>query len=518
MAPSQGRLHRLLNRRAALPDYPTGTIALTEAALAARLEFLGLTPKLLGQVAYYRPACEAAMEPLIDAFYAKVAANPVTRGVLDRHSTVEKQRPLLTRYVLTMFSGRMDDAYIAMRRRVGAVHSRIDLDSNWFVAMYDTIAEHVVTAVAGVTRNEAELAVFRRAFGLVLHADIALVTDALANTRRDEIAAVNADNDRMLREVSAVLGRLSERDLTARVEGEFSGAHAEIKRAFNEATAALEAALRGVYDGSRDISRAADQISSTASMVAAGASSQRATIDTVAAEANSLLDAAQHVAKGSLVLRDESATATQVARAGLAELTALAAALQAMCEAADQTAQIVRSIDEIAFQTNLLALNASVEAARAGDAGRAFGVVAEEVRNLAKRAADAARRTTHLIQQSRDRAHASTTKSAEVAELLQRVVESIESVHGAVAEISDGAVAQQRGTANIQRAMMRIGDVTQDNAAAAEQSAAASNELAGQSAAMEGAIAQFRLAGVERPTAAEPRGRGAGPAWKHLPS
>ena len=82
------------------------------------------------------------------------------------------------------------------------------------------------------------------------------------------------------------------------------------------------------------------------------------------------------MAKGSLVLRDESATATQVARSALDELTALAAALQAMCEAADQTAQIVRSIDEIALQTNVLALNASaVEAARAGDAGRAFGVV-----------------------------------------------------------------------------------------------------------------------------------------------
>jgi methyl-accepting chemotaxis protein len=486
-------------RAASVPNYPQGVIAVSDAGTRARLDFMGMTPEILGVVAHYRGDCQAATDGMVDAFYARVGANPVTRAILDKHTTIERQRPILTRYVLSMFEGRIDDAYVQHRQRVGQVHSRIDLDSNWFVAMYETIRSHIVGAVRASSRRADELEVFRSAFERVLQLDIALVVDALANTRRGEIEAMNRGNERVIVSMTHALEAMSAQDLTARMHGEFAGAHAELQTTFNTTLAALDAAFHGIQDASRDIARASDQISASASSVAAGACNQRAALDTVIQQTEQLTSLADRTAATALQLRDQSAEASSVAREGTAELDRLGLSLQSMTEAADETAQIVRTIDEIAFQTNLLALNASVEAARAGDAGRAFGVVAEEVRMLATRAASAARRTTHLIQQARTRAHASTELSTHVSGSLDRVLRHIEGVHVAIAELTDNSTAQREISVVMQQHIVRIGDVTQENAAAAEQSAAASTELAGQSTSMEHTVGAFRLSKVEAP-------------------
>ena len=96
----------------------------------------------------------------------------------------------------------------------------------------------------------------------------------------------------------------------------------------------------------------------------------------------------------------------------------------------DQTAKIIKTIDEIAFQTNLLALNAAVEAARAGDAGKGFAVVAEEVRNLAQRSAEAAKSTSALIEESQKNAERGVAVSSEAAGILGVIVEKVRSLKG----------------------------------------------------------------------------------------
>ena len=164
------------------------------------------------------------------------------------------------------------------------------------------------------------------------------------------------------------------------------------------------------------------------------------------------------------------------AEKGSANAKRLSEAMGLIKKSSEETAKIVKTIDEIAFQTNLLALNAAVEAARAGDAGKGFAVGAEEVRNLAMRSADAARSTSEMISASRGQADAGWQLNNEVFANLNEISTGIRKVSAVMAEIAAASEQQSTGVSQVSTAVEELNQVTQTNAASSEESASAAAE------------------------------------------
>jgi methyl-accepting chemotaxis protein len=152
----------------------------------------------------------------------------------------------------------------------------------------------------------------------------------------------------------------------------------------------------------------------------------------------------------------------------------------------------VKTIDEIAFQTNLLALNAAVEAARAGEAGAGFAVVAEEVRNLAMRAAQAAKNTSELIEGTVKRVKDGSEVLAKTGREFHELASGVGKSGELVGEIAAASREQSRGIDQINIAVGEMNSVVQQNAANSEQSAAASKEMNAQAERMEDFVEQLR--------------------------
>ncbi len=226
------------------------------------------------------------------------------------------------------------------------------------------------------------------------------------------------------------------------------------------------------------LSQAASQFASAGEDLAQVSSEQAAALEETGASLKELEQKTTQNAAAAREAAGVSAESTRVTTQGADAMKQFAQTINEIRTASEQTSQVIRVINDVAFQTNLLALNAAVEAARAGEAGKGFAVVAEEVRALAIRSAEAAGNTQSMI----DRAIESSRQGTKLAEQLQQVFESIKSgthrFDQIVAQIAEASTDQVNGLAQINRAMSEIDTATQRNAAVAEESAASGAQLA----------------------------------------
>ncbi|MCB9496078.1 MAG: MCP four helix bundle domain-containing protein [Fibrobacteria bacterium] len=296
-----------------------------------------------------------------------------------------------------------------------------------------------------------------------------------------------------INEAASVLEKIAARDLTARVMGNYQGDLNRIKMAVNTAVDNLDKALAQVGQATLQVSSASQQISAGSQSLAQGANEQASSLEEVSSSLEEMASMTRQNAENALQAKNLAGEADGNARQGGEAMGRMNGSIVKIKESSDQTAKIVKTIDEIAMQTNLLALNAAVEAARAGEAGRGFAVVAEEVRNLAQRSAQAAKNTADMIGESVKNADEGVKIAQEVAKSFEQIASSSRKVNDLIAEIASASKEQSQGIEQVNSAVSQMDKVTQQTAANAEESASSSEELSSQAEELQSMVAQFRI-------------------------
>jgi len=243
--------------------------------------------------------------------------------------------------------------------------------------------------------------------------------------------------------------------------------------------------------GADQTASAAGQVSAASQSLAQGASEQAAALEETSSSLEEISSMTKKNADSAQQASALSAEAKTAADKGNQAMQKMSTAINDIQKSAGETAKIIKVIDEIAFQTNLLALNAAVEAARAGEAGKGFAVVAEEVRNLAMRSAEAAKNTSAMIEESVNNARNGVTITQEVAKNLEEITTAAAKVNALVNEINAASQEQTTGLDQVNKAVGEMDKVTQSNAATAEESAGASEELSSQAEQMRGIVGEL---------------------------
>ncbi len=264
-------------------------------------------------------------------------------------------------------------------------------------------------------------------------------------------------------------------------------------QALNVALERLRTTLSEVANGAISASASSKELALVSARIASGSQQQAASLEETSASLEQITATVRQSAENAQQAKQLASGSREVAERGQVVVSSTITAMSEINAASARIAEIISTIDEIAFQTNLLAVNAAVEAARAGEQGRGFGVVASEVRSLAQRSASAAKEIKGLIQDTMKKVEKGSELVNKSGEMLQGIVGSVKQVTDIVGEIAAAAKEQSIGVEQVNTAMTQMDQVTQSNAGQTEKLSATAESLAYESAHLQEVVAIFNL-------------------------
>jgi methyl-accepting chemotaxis protein len=282
-------------------------------------------------------------------------------------------------------------------------------------------------------------------------------------------------------------------DLTTRAEADGEDETAALQRALADMQAALQQLVGQVRQSADSIHVASAEVATGNADLSQRTEQAASNLQETASSMEQLSGTVRQSADAAQTANQLASSASEVARRGGAVVSQVVTTMDEINASSKKIADIIGTIDGIAFQTNILALNAAVEAARAGEQGRGFAVVAAEVRSLAQRSATAAKEIKGLIGDSVDRVESGAKLVANAGDTMTEIMASVQRVSDMISEITAAATEQSTGLTQVNSAVTQLDQMTQQNAALVEQSAAAAQSLSDQAGKLAGVVATFKL-------------------------
>ena len=454
----------------------------SQLALASAIRSAGLQTDgaMVNQdVEAYRGALKALVEA--ENRFNGLPIGDAERTLLNRASELRKKaEPVVDEAIRFTMAFAGDEAAKTLSQRFAPIEREWSGQFTQLSKLQQTLAQEAKAAIAVENRQR-----LLGLAGLLLATTLGGVAFAFAMTR---------SVTRPLRQAAEVATRVAAGDLDVQIDDRGQDEAAELLRSLRVMAGQLSGMVGAVRASVDSIDTASREISQGNLDLSARTESQASAVQQTAATLEKLTGMVNETASNAASVRQLADRTAEVAGQGDQAMTSVSATMSRISDSSRRIADIIGTIDGIAFQTNILALNAAVEAARAGEQGRGFAVVASEVRALAQRVTAAAAEVRGLIAESVERVGDGSRQVDSLGVTLKDLQGSVEQVRRLVAEITAASTHQSENIVQVNEAVRAIDATTQQNSALVEQVAAAAQSLSGQTEGLMGQVRRFRVA------------------------